>query len=144
MIIPYLTLLFFSSLLNASGEDRRVYEEHCKIPPANWTTEDQQRQKIDDRQLIDMSFNPIRNRIWLRKENIIEWNGESINKKQLKEFMDQIGSINETIMMELVIDNDANCSDVEGIRKILEESEICQHAEKLCAERSVIPIAPDF
>jgi hypothetical protein len=144
MIFPHLTLLFFSSLLNASGEDRRIYEEHCKIPPANWTTMAEQWQKIHDRQSIDMSFVPIINRIWLRKEDIIEWNGESINKKQLKEFMDQIDTFNESTMMELVIDNDANCSDVEETRKILAESKTCQHAEKLCAEHSLIPMAPDL
>ncbi len=132
-------VLFFSFIWLAScDESNRVYEKHCKTPPANWATEADHNRRLEYGGIVD----PIYNVIDLDEAGKTVWNGTSIARKELETYLHQADNLDPTPMIILRIGESTRCSDVEDVRKILLRSATCQRPEKLCTENDPEPEPP--
>jgi hypothetical protein len=131
MEIIRLALLCFSVLaLSACGESDRVYKEHCKAPPANWSTKADHNSRLEGSGVID----PIYNVIDLDRAGSFSWNGYAISKMELVKYVHQTDSLDPAPMIIMRIDDLTPCRYVEDFRKIMMKSTTCQRPEKLCTE----------
>jgi hypothetical protein len=126
----FASLIFGLLLLSSCDKSNRVYEQECKIPPANWATEADQNRRLEYGGVID----PVYNVIDLDDNGKADWNGTSITRKDFETYLLLADDLDPTPMMILRIDGGTPCSDVEDVRKIMLRSATCQRPEKLCTE----------
>ncbi len=134
-----LALLLFSFLaITSCDESNRVYEKHCKTPPANWATE-ADHNKLDE---LGGVVDPIYNVIDLDSSGSLSWNGSPINKMELTKYLGQSDNQDPIPMIIVRVDDVTPCNHVEDLREIMMKSETCQRPEKLCTEDNPEPDPP--
>lgn len=130
--------IFGLLLLASCDNSNRVYENDCKIPPANWATEADHNRRLENGGVVSPNYNVID----LNEAGRLNWNGYPINRAKLETYLNQVDNFDPAPMTILQIDYSTRCSDVEDVRKILLRSATCQRLEKLCTEVNPDPPPP--
>ena len=116
--------------LSSCNESNRVYEKHCKIPPANWITEEDFFRFISDDGVVD----PIINLMKLDRLGRLYWNGSAIGKEELSDYLAQLDKLEAKPLLVLDIENATPCSHFEAVRNLMVQSATCRSPKKLCTE----------
>jgi len=116
---PLLLLSLCATLLGCNG--RATYAEQCSAPLPHWRTQER-----------DWHNPPVIITVRISAGGELRWNGASVSREQLQEYLSIVPTLNPAPATVLKVDPAADCARVTAVREEMDQSLQCRQGG--CAE----------